>query len=70
MSIKIIFDHKAVPADTIELRQVPRSTIDSLKKDDAFWYADHVFDKKRSKRKKFQIQETSITMDEHGQHSW
>ena len=47
------FDHKAVPADTIELRQVPRGLIDSLKKDDAFWYADHVFDKKEAKEKNF-----------------
>ena len=47
------FEHKAAPAGTIELRQVPRSIIDSLKKDDAFWYADHVFDKKEAKEKKF-----------------
>src|SRR5438045_5716526 len=43
------FEHKAALADTIELRQVPHSIIDSLKKDDAFWYADHVFDKKKEK---------------------
>ena len=44
-----------MPADTIELRQVPGSIIDSLKKDDAFWYADHVFDKKEVKEKNFTI---------------
>ena len=45
------FDRKAANADTIELRQVPGSIIDSLKKDDAFWYADHVFAKKKAKEK-------------------
>jgi hypothetical protein len=49
------FEHKALPADSIELRQVPGSIIDSLKKDDAFWYADHVFDKKEAKEKNFRI---------------
>jgi hypothetical protein len=45
------FEHKATLADTIELRQVPGSIIDSLKKEDAFWYADHVFEKKQAKEK-------------------
>jgi len=47
------FEQKTTLADTIELRQVPHSIIDSLKKDDAFWYADHVFDKKEAKEKDF-----------------
>lgn len=47
------FEDKAVYTDTIELRQVPGSTIDSLKKDDAFWYADHVFEKKAAKENNF-----------------
>jgi len=50
---QIYFDHKASLADTIELRQVPGSIIDSLKRDDAFWYADHVFAKKEVKEKDF-----------------
>jgi hypothetical protein len=50
---QIYFDNKASLADTIELRQVPGSIIDSLKKDDAFWYADHVFEKKEVKEKEF-----------------
>jgi hypothetical protein len=45
------FEHKAAPATIIELRQVPGSVIDSLKKDDAFWYADHVFEKKEAKER-------------------
>ena len=45
------FDHKAIRSDTIELRQVPGSIIDSLKNDDAFWYANHVFEKKKAKEK-------------------
>ena len=65
MNIKIILSIKLSPADTIELRQVPRSIIDSLKKDDAFWYVDHVFDKKEAKEKNYRSSETSITMDEH-----
>ncbi len=47
------FDHKAAPADAIELRQVPGRIIDSLKKDDAFWYADHVFEKKEAKERNY-----------------
>jgi len=47
------FEHKGSPADTIELRQVPRRIIDSLKKDDAFWYVDHVFDKEKAKEKNY-----------------
>jgi len=47
------FEHKAPLTDTIELRQVPGSIIDSLKKDDAFWYANHVFEKKKAKEKNF-----------------
>jgi hypothetical protein len=47
------FEHKAALADTIELRQVPGSIVDSLKKDDAFWYANHVFEKKVAKEKNF-----------------
>jgi hypothetical protein len=35
-----------VISDTIELRQVPQHVMDSLKKDDAFWYADKTFKKK------------------------
>jgi hypothetical protein len=45
------FENKAALTDTIEWREVPGSIIDSLKKDDAFWYADHVFEKKRPKEK-------------------
>ncbi len=48
------FEFKAAPRDTVELRQVPGSIIDSLKKDDAFWYADHVFEKKEAKEKKIE----------------
>ena len=40
------------PVDTIRLRQVPGSVVDSLKKDDAFWYADHVFKKKEIKEER------------------
>lgn len=47
------FEQKAALTDTIELRQVPGSIIDSLKGDDAFWYADHVFEKKPAKEKNF-----------------
>jgi len=49
------FEHKAALADTIELRQVPGNIIDSLKKDDAFWYADHVFEKKEVKEKNYRL---------------
>lgn len=49
------FEHKAALTDTIELRQVPGSIIDSLKKDDAFWYANHVFEKKEVKQKNFKV---------------
>lgn len=57
---QIYFDHKASLSDTIELRQVPGKVIDSLKKDDAFWYADHVFEKKQSKEKNFKTTERSF----------
>lgn len=40
-------------ADTIRLRQVPGTVIDSLKKDDAFWYADYVFKKKEVKKEPY-----------------
>jgi len=46
------FEHKAAFPDTIELRQVPGAIIDSLKKDDAFWYANHIFAKKEAKEKR------------------
>jgi hypothetical protein len=48
------FEHKTSDAapDTVQLRQVPASVVDSLKKDDAFWYADHVFGKKAIKEEK------------------
>ena len=35
-----------VISDSIELREVPQHVIDSLRKDDAFWYADKTFKKK------------------------
>ena len=54
------FDHKATLADTIELRQVPGNIIDSLKKDDAFWYADHVFEKKQTQEKKFRTSKAPL----------
>jgi hypothetical protein len=57
---QIFFDHKTSLSDTIELRQVPGKVIDSLKKDDAFWYADHVFEKKQSKEKNFKTTEPSF----------
>jgi hypothetical protein len=40
-----------VISDTIELRQVPQRVMDSLKKDDAFWYADKTFKKKIKQEK-------------------
>ena len=52
-NVRIILSIKRSPADTIELRQVPRRIIDSLKKDDAFWYVDHVFDKEKAKEKNY-----------------
>jgi hypothetical protein len=39
-------------ADSLLLRQVPGAVIDSLKKEDAFWYADYVFKKKEVKERK------------------
>jgi hypothetical protein len=57
---QIYFDHKASLPDTLELRQVPGSIVDSLKKDDAFWYADHVFGKKQSKEKSFKTSNPSF----------
>jgi len=47
------FEQKVPVTDTIELRQVPGRIVDSLKKDDAFWYADHVFEKQHAKEKNF-----------------
>jgi hypothetical protein len=38
--------------DSFGLRQVPGDVVDSLKKDDAFWYADYVFNKKKVKENK------------------
>ena len=35
--------------DTIYLRRVPARVVDSLKKDDAFWYADYVLKKQKDK---------------------
>ncbi len=48
------FEHRISdnPPDTVELRQVPARVVDSFKKDDAFWYADHVFKKKEVKEEK------------------
>jgi hypothetical protein len=57
---QIYFDHKASLSDTLELRQVPGGIVDSLKKDDAFWYADHVFEKKQAKEKNFGKSEPSF----------
>jgi len=37
--------------DTIQVRQVPGPVIDSLKKDDAFWYANKIFRRKESTEK-------------------
>jgi hypothetical protein len=37
--------------DTVEVREVPAHVIDSLKKEDAFWYADKVFTEKKKKEK-------------------
>jgi hypothetical protein len=37
--------------DTVQLREVPAAVIDSLRKDDAFWYADKTFGKKKMKEK-------------------
>ena len=54
---QIYFDHKASLSDSLELRQVPVGIVDSLKKDDAFWYADHVFEKKQAKEKDFHKRE-------------
>jgi len=43
------FDYKTYGArsDTIELRHVPSSVVDSLKNDDAFWYANAKLKKKK-----------------------
>lgn len=38
--------------DTIQLRQVPARIVDSLKRDDEFWYADHIFAKRSVKEKR------------------
>ncbi|MFI5185919.1 MAG: hypothetical protein ACHQF0_04300 [Chitinophagales bacterium] len=46
------FDHTTgYTADTVQLRQVPPDVIDSLKKDDAFWYADKIFREKKAGEK-------------------
>jgi hypothetical protein len=39
-------------ADSFRLRQVPGAVVDSLKKDEAFWYADYIFKKKEVKENK------------------
>jgi len=39
--------------DTIQLREVPGNVVDSMKKDGAFWYADHVFKKKEIREREF-----------------
>jgi len=57
---QIYFDHKASLSDSIELRQVPGKVIDSLKKEDAFWYADHVFEKKQPGEKNFKTRKPSF----------
>ena len=42
------FDYKASGrTDTIDLRHVPSSIVDSLKNDDAFWYANAKLEKKK-----------------------
>jgi len=45
------FDHygDGTTMDSIHIRRVSDRLIDSLKKDDAFWYADKVFKKKKGK---------------------
>lgn len=53
------FDDKVALTDSIELRQVPGRIVDSLKKDDAFWYADHVFEKKQKETKDFKVSKPS-----------
>ncbi len=47
------FEHKTneVLTDTIQSREVPANVVDSLKKDDAFWYADKIFKKKEFQEK-------------------
>ena len=37
--------------DTVQLREVPAYVVDSLKKDDAFWYADKSFREKQGKER-------------------
>lgn len=54
------FEHRTGFADTIQLREVPGSVVDSLKKEDAFWYADHVFEKKQPKEKKIRTGEAPL----------
>ncbi len=44
-----------VIADSIELREVPQHVIDSLKKDDAFWYADKAFKKKTKEERNIKL---------------
>lgn len=44
------FDIGSVQADTIELRHVPAYIVDSLKNDDAFWYAKAKLEKKKEQR--------------------
>lgn len=48
------FDYKTygVQSDTIELRHVPSSVVDSLKSDDAFWYANAKLKKKKQESEK------------------
>ena len=40
-----VYDH---PSDSIELRHVPAAVVDSLKNDDAFWYANANLKKKKT----------------------
>jgi len=48
------FDKKASDtfADTIQLREVPGYVMDSFKNDDAFWYANQAFKRKKTKQQK------------------
>src|SRR6266498_3689021 len=54
------FEHKTNDAlmDTIQLREVPGKVLDSLKNDDAFWYANKVFKKKVTKEENIKIRNT------------
>lgn len=43
------FELKGPDTGNIEIRSVPARVVDSLKKSDAFWYADYVFKKKEAR---------------------